>query len=78
MPGPLGQLGKVLLATGLALVAAGGLILLADRLPWLRLGRLPGDLSIERGGFRLYLPLGTSLLLSAVVSLLLWLWSRWR
>jgi Protein of unknown function (DUF2905) len=61
---------------GLGLAALGALLVLADRFPWLRLGRLPGDLSLERGGLRVYLPLGTSLLLSALVSLVLWLWSR--
>ena len=76
MPGPATALGKLLLGAGLVLAAVGGLLLLADRFPWLRLGRLPGDLSIERDGFRLYAPLGTSLLVSAVVSLVLWLLSR--
>jgi hypothetical protein len=78
MSGPLAQLGKVLLGAGLGLAAVGGLLLLSERYPWLRLGRLPGDLSIERDGFRFYLPLATSVLVSAVVSLLFWLWSRWR
>jgi hypothetical protein len=73
---PLSQLGKLLLGGGLAIAAVGGLLLLADRFPWLRLGRLPGDLSVERDGFRLYLPLATSLLLSAVISFLIWLFSR--
>jgi len=73
---PVSQLGKLLLAGGLVLAALGGLLLLADRFPWLRLGRLPGDISVERGGFRFYAPLATSLLLSAVVSLLVWLFSR--
>jgi len=44
--------------------------------PWLArlgLGRLPGDFLIERGGFRLYLPLTTSILVSVVVTLILWL-----
>jgi Protein of unknown function (DUF2905) len=76
VPGPLGQLGRLLAVAGLGLAAVGALLVLADRFPWLRIGRLPGDLTLERGGLRVYLPLGTSLLLSALVSLLLWLWSR--
>ena len=40
------------------------------------LGRLPGDIVIERESFRLYLPLGTSLLISLVLSLILWLSGR--
>jgi hypothetical protein len=74
--GPLSQLGKLLLGGGLALAAVGGLLQLADRFPWLRLGRLPGDISVEREGFSFYAPLATSLLLSAVISLLAWLFSR--
>jgi hypothetical protein len=74
----LGTLGRLLLVLGLLLAAAGALLLAADRLPWLRLGRLPGDLVVERERFRLYLPLGTSLLLSAALTLVLWLLGRGR
>ena len=74
----MGALGKLLLAVGLGTAALGGLLLLADRVPWLRLGRLPGDISLERPGFRLYFPLATSLLVSAALSLVLWLLSRRR
>ena len=47
--------------------------------PWLArvpLGRLPGDLMFDRGGFRLYVPITTMLLVSAVLSVLLWLFRR--
>ena len=40
------------------------------------LGRLPGDIVIERENFRLYIPIGTSILISVVLSLLLWFWHR--
>lgn len=58
-----------------------GLILLALGLLWpiigrLGLGRLPGDIVIERPNFRLYIPVMTSLLLSAVLSLIVWLINR--
>jgi hypothetical protein len=58
---------------GLVLVAAG---LLWPFLSKLGLGRLPGDIVIERENFRLYLPLATSLLISVVLSLIIWLFSR--
>ena len=58
---------------GLVLVAAG---LLWPFLSKLGLGRLPGDIVIERENFRLYLPLATSLLISVVLSLIIWFFSR--
>jgi len=64
---------RILIALGLALVAAG---LLWPVLAKLGLGRLPGDIAMERDGFRLYLPIATSLLISAVLSLLFWLFRR--
>jgi hypothetical protein len=73
---PVAPLGKLLVVTGLLVAGVGALLLLGDRFPWLRLGRLPGDLAVEKERFRFYLPLGTSLLLSAVLSLVLWLLSR--
>ncbi len=60
-----------------ALIVAGLAILLAGLLwPWLSqlpLGRLPGDLRLERPGFTLYLPFTTMLLVSALLSLVAWL-----
>lgn len=72
------DLGKMLLGVGLVMVLLGGILLLvstfAGKVPWL--GRLPGDIYIERGSWRFYFPLGTSILLSVVLSLLVWLFSR--
>jgi len=62
-----------LIAIGLMLVVAG------IAWPWLSklpLGRLPGDIVIEREGLRVYIPLVTGLLISIVVSLLLWWWRK--
>ncbi len=58
-----------------------GLVLVVTGLLWpwlgkLGLGRLPGDIVIERENLRLYLPLTTSLLVSLVLSLILWLLNR--
>ncbi len=62
------------------LIIVGALLLALGLLwPWiakLGLGRLPGDIVIHRDGFSLYLPLTTSLLLSGVISLLLWFFGR--
>jgi hypothetical protein len=64
---------KTLLILGLVLVAVALLWPWLGKLP---LGRLPGDIVIDRPGFKFYLPLTTMLLVSAVVSLLLWLFRR--
>lgn len=69
-------LGKLLLGMAAILAVLGALLLVADRFPGLRLGRLPGDVSIARGNFRFYFPLGTSILLSIVLSLVMWLFGR--
>ncbi len=75
-PGGLASLGKLLLGLAAILAVAGGLLLVADRFPGLRIGRLPGDLVVERERFRFYFPLATSILLSVVLTLLFWLFGR--
>jgi hypothetical protein len=62
-----------LITLGIVLLVAG---LLWPFLQKIGLGRLPGDIVIERGNFRFYLPLGTSILVSLVLSLLLWFLNR--
>jgi hypothetical protein len=66
------EIGKILLGIGLLVIILGAALVavgtLSGKVPWL--GRLPGDIYIEREGWRLYVPLGTSLLVSAVLSLL--------
>ena len=65
------DVGKALVALGLLIALAGVVLMLVGRVPWL--GRLPGDIHIERGNFSFYFPLATSLLLSAVLTLLLYI-----
>jgi hypothetical protein len=62
-----------LILTGLALVVLG---IAWPYLGKLGLGRLPGDIRIERDGFTLYLPITTSIVVSLVLSLLLWLFRK--
>jgi len=64
---------RILIVAGIVLVAAGLLWPLIARLG---LGRLPGDIAIERGNVRFYFPLATSLVISVVLSLLFWLFRR--
>jgi hypothetical protein len=64
---------KFLIVAGLVMVGVGVLWMVGERFG---LGRLPGDIVVERGNFRFYFPLATSLILSVVISLLLWLFNR--
>jgi hypothetical protein len=70
--------GKALLAAGILLVLLGAWVLLSGRFPSLPswLGRLPGDVFIERKNIRIYLPITTSLLISLILTLLFWFFSR--
>ena len=68
------DLGRILIVFGVVLVAVGLLLQLSGKLPWL--GRLPGDLRIEREHFSFYFPITTSILISVVLSLLFWLFRR--
>ena len=67
------EIGKTLIVIGVVLIGAGLLWLAGSRLG---LGRLPGDIVIERENFRLYLPLGTCLLISVLLSAALWIIGR--
>jgi hypothetical protein len=68
------DVGKALVALGLLIALAGVVLMFVGRVPWL--GRLPGDIHIERGHFSFYFPLATSLLLSIVLTLLLYIFGR--
>lgn len=68
------DLGKLLIAFGLLIALVGVVLTLAGRLPWL--GRLPGDIYIQRGNWSFYFPLATSLLVSVILSLLLFFIGR--
>lgn len=61
---------RLLLTLGILLVAAG---LAWPLLAKLGLGRLPGDIRIERDGFTIFIPLTSGLIVSAAISLILWL-----
>jgi hypothetical protein len=68
-------LGRVLIFFGVVLVALGLLVSVAGRLPF-RLGRLPGDIYIHGKNTTFYFPLATCILLSVVLSIVLWLFRR--
>ena len=68
------ELGRVLIVLGLMVVALGVLLVVFGRVPGL--GRLPGDIAIQRGNWSFYFPLGTSIVLSIVLTLVFWLIGR--
>jgi len=67
---------KILIVTGILLVVMGIILSVIGRVPLL--GRLPGDVRIERENFTFYFPLATSILISVLISVVLWLLSRMR
>ena len=67
-------LGKLLLLLGGILIIIGAAVTLAAKIPWL--GRLPGDIYIQRPNFTFFFPLTTSILISIVLSLLWYFLSR--
>jgi len=68
------DIGKLLIVLGGILVIVGAALILSGRIPWL--GRLPGDIYIQRRNFSFFFPLTTSILLSVVLSLLLYVFFR--
>ena len=72
------DLGKILVGFGVVMIVLGTILLFAGNLsgkvPWI--GRLPGDIYIERGTWRFYFPLATSVIISIVLTLLLSLFGR--
>jgi hypothetical protein len=68
-------LGRMLILAGLVLIAAGVIVTLLSKSP-LPLGRLPGDIRIQGKNGSFYFPIVTCLLLSAVFSLVMWIFRR--
>jgi hypothetical protein len=71
---PLSYLGKLLILLGIFLAGVGMLVLVAGKIPWL--GKLPGDIFIQKKNFSFYFPLTTSIILSIILTLLLYFITR--
>ena len=71
------ELGKTLLGLGILLAILGGVLLIASRIG-LPLGKLPGDFAYRGKNFQVYFPLGTSILVSILLTVVLYLLSRFR
>lgn len=64
-------MGKLLIILGLVIIVIGIIVYFADRIPMI--GRLPGDIVVKKENFTFYFPLATSILLSIIISLILYL-----
>ncbi len=64
-------IGKFLIILGVIIMVIGGLLLLSGKISWI--GRLPGDIIIQRKNFTFYFPLATSILLSLLLTFILWI-----
>jgi len=67
-------LGKALIYLGIVLVVVGLVLSMAGKVPWL--GHLPGDISIQRERYSFYFPITTCILISIVISLVLYFFRR--
>ena len=73
-PTGVNDIGKTLVILGVVIALAGVVLMVVGRVPWL--GRLPGDIHIQRGNWSFYFPIATSIVLSLVLTLLFWLFGR--
>ena len=71
---PFSEMGKSLIFFGVFLILIGIFMVFGSKFPLI--GRLPGDFSFHKGNFHFYFPLGTSILLSILLTLILWLIRR--
>jgi len=69
------ELGRWIVITGVILIVVGALVMLAGRVPGV--GRLPGDIVWRKGNFTLFAPLGTMLVVSVVLTIILSIIARW-
>jgi uncharacterized protein HemY len=65
------NIGKLLIFAGIVIVGVGILLILVPKIPWL--GRLPGDIIIEKKNFKFYFPITTSIIITVILSLILYL-----
>jgi hypothetical protein len=68
------HIGKLLIGLGIVMIAIGGLLLAAGKIPFI--GRLPGDIMVQKKNFTFYFPLATSILLSLLLTFLFWLFGK--
>lgn len=68
------HIGKLLIIAGLVIIAVGALIILSGKISWI--GRLPGDILIQKKNLTFYFPIATSVILSVLLTIIFWLFFR--
>jgi len=68
------QIGKVLILSGIIIIVLGALLLFGDKMPFI--GKLPGDILLKGKNFTLYFPIVTSIILSLLISLILYFFRK--
>jgi len=71
---PFSGIGKTLIVIGLVITVLGLVLLLVPKVPWL--GRLPGDIAVEKENYRFYFPITTCIIISVILTLLFYLFKR--
>ena len=69
-----GDIGKIIIFIGLLLVAIGLVCMVGNKLPFI--GKLPGDIAIERKSYNFYFPVTTCIVISIVLSFIFWLFNK--
>ena len=72
--GEFGSFGKILIIFGIIMIIVGGLFMLGSKIPFL--GRLPGDIAVEKKNFSFYFPITTCIIVSIILSFIMWLFGR--
>ena len=63
--------GKILVVFGFVIIGIGVLLMFSDKIPFI--GKLPGDMNIKKDNFQFYFPITTSIIISILLSLIMWL-----
>jgi hypothetical protein len=72
--GELSAFGKILIGLGIIMIVIGGLFVIGGKIPFI--GRLPGDIAIQKKNFSFYFPITTCIIISIIFSLIMWLLGR--
>ncbi len=69
-------MGRMLVVLGIVIAGIGLVLMFSDKIPLL--GRLPGDITIKRDNVRIFFPITSSILVSILVSVMLWIFSHFK